>query len=356
MTIILRTNPLEPDLEVIKQAAKILLEGGVVAFPTETVYGLGALVFNEKAVSKVFWAKKRPPDNPLIIHISSISMLDEVAVDIPEEAYRLIRVLWPGPLTLILRRHPQVPKLVTGGLDTVAVRMPAHPVAISLIKELGIPIAAPSANIAGRPSPTTAEHVIRDLQGRIDAVIDAGETIYGVESTIIDILSKPPVLMRPGAYPVEEIEKILGTKIEIPDFARGLTEANTALAPGVKYRHYSPETPLILVESSSSDLSKIINAVKELSMKYAENENKKVCIVASSETISMYEFMSMKIHVLNIGSRNNLFEIARNLFRTLRSLDELSCDIAIIEGVEEKGLGLTIMNRLRKAAKLKIRV
>lgn len=355
MTIILKTNPLNPDLEVIKQAARILLEGGIVAFPTETVYGLGAVVFDEKAIDKVFWAKKRPPDNPLIIHISRISMLDEVATGIPEEAHKLMRVFWPGPLTLILRKHPRVPRTATGGLDTVAVRMPAHPVAISLIDEVGAPLAAPSANIAGKPSPTTAEHVIRDLHGRIDAVIDAGETIYGVESTIINVLSKPPVLMRPGAYPVEYIEKILGEKIDIPDFARGFTEADAALAPGVKYRHYSPDTPLILVESSTSDLSRLTDTVKELLVKYAENGNK-VCVVASKETFGEYTFELMKIHVLNIGSRNNLFEVARNLFKVLRSIDELSCDVAIIEGVEEKGLGLTIMNRLRKAAKLKIRV
>jgi len=353
MTIILRTDAFRPDPQVIKQAAQILLGGGIVAFPTETVYGLGAVVFNEEAVNKIFWAKRRPPDNPLIIHISKISMLDEVAVDIPEEAFRLIRVFWPGPLTLILNRNPKVPKLVTGGLDTVAVRMPAHPVALSLIDETGFPLAAPSANIAGRPSPTTAEHVIRDLHGRVDAVIDAGETIYGVESTIVNILSKPPVLLRPGAYLVEDIERVLGTRIIVPDYARGLRESDTALAPGLKYRHYSPETPLILVEPLSSDLSKLVDTVKELSLKYIKN-GFKVCVIASKETLSNYAFNSHNVIVLSIGSRLNLFEVAKNLFKVLRSLDDLGCSVAIVEGFEERGLGLTIMNRLRKASTLKI--
>lgn len=350
MTLILKTDPYRPDPEIIKKAAQVLLSGGTVVFPTETVYGLGAVVFNEAAVAKIFWAKMRPPDNPLIIHVSSLEMLNEVATNIPEEAFKLIRVFWPGPLTLILPRNPRVPKIVTGGLETVAVRMPAHPVALELIKEVSQPVAAPSANLAGKPSPTRAEHVIKDLYGRVDVIIDAGDTLYGVESTIVNILTKPPSLLRPGAYPVELVEEVLSTKVHIPDFARGLTEASLALAPGMKYKHYAPETPVILVELVGGDLGLLVERV--ISIATAElNKSRKVCIVASRETLKEYSELALKgAVVLDIGSRANLYEVAKNLFGTLRLLDELSCDVAVVEGFEEKGLGLTIMNRLRKAS------
>lgn len=353
MTLVLKTDPVNPDPHILREAAGILKKGGIVAFPTETVYGLGAIVYNEEAVKKIFWAKMRPMDNPLIIHISSIDMLEEVAVNIPEKAYRLIERFWPGPLTLILPRNPQIPKIVTSGLDYVAVRMPAHPVALGLIREAGAPIAAPSANIAGKPSPTSAEHVIKDLYGRIDAVIDAGETIYGVESTIINILTQPPILLRPGAYAVEDIERVLGEKIHIPEFARGFKEAETALAPGMKYKHYAPSTPLILIETDESSIEDIVKTTRSIALNYV-SEGKEVCIVASRETSSGYR--DLNVRVLVIGSRSNLFEVARNLFKTLRELDELKCSIAIIEGFEERGLGLAVMNRLRKAGEKKIHV
>lgn len=350
----MKTDPTNPDLDVIIRATEILRKGGIVAFPTETVYGLGAVVFNEEAVRRIFWAKMRPPDNPLIVHISDESMLDQVSTSVPDKAYGLVRALWPGPLTLILPRHPQVPRVVSGGLDTIAVRMPAHPVALRLIKEVGVPIAAPSANLAGRPSPTTAEHVIRDLYGRVDAIIDAGETIYGVESTIINILETPPVLLRPGAYAVEDIEKILGEKIYIPSFARGYGEAETAIAPGMKYRHYAPDTPIVLVEQPNNDIERLIYAVNSMALKYV-NKGLAVCVVATSETAPIYRPLISGAVVIDLGSRSNVFDIAKNLFKTLRRLDDLECDIAVVEGVEERGLGLAIMNRLRKAAKAVIR-
>lgn len=350
MTIILKTNAYKPDPEILRKAADILIKGGLVAFPTETVYGLGAVVYDENAAKRIFLAKMRPPDNPLIIHIENIEMLNEVAVNIPEEAYKLIKIFWPGPLTLVLPRHPRIPRIVTGGLDTVAVRMPAHPVALELIKEVNTPIAAPSANLAGRPSPTRAQHVITDLYGRIDAIIDAGETLYGVESTIINMLVDPPLLLRPGAYTIEDIERVLGKKIEIPEFARGYGEAEIALAPGIKYRHYAPETLLILVEVRNRSLIELANTIISTAMEYL-NRGEKTCIIGTSETINMYSSLSEKgAIILELGSRNNLFEIARNLFNMLRELDSLSCNIALVEGVEEKGLGLTIMNRLRKAS------
>jgi L-threonylcarbamoyladenylate synthase len=352
VTLILKVDPLNPDPSTIRKAADILRSGGLVAFPTETVYGLGALVFNEQAARKVYIVKNRPFDNPLIIHISSLEMLDTVATNIPEKALRLAEKFWPGPLTLILPRNKSVPKVVSGGLDTVAVRMPAHPVALALIKEAGEPVAAPSANLAGKPSPTTAEHVIQDLYGKIDAIIDAGETLYGVESTIINILSNPPVLLRPGAIPVEEIERVLGEKVLVPNYARGLGEARTALAPGMRYKHYAPETPLVLIDPVSGDLEalveKMILAVNEYLGKYS-----KVCIVASKELAGFYRSIR-GVHVVEIGSRANMFEVAKNLFKTLRMLDEMNCDVGIVEGFEERGLGLTVMNRLRKASQVRI--
>lgn len=355
MTVILKTDPLNPDQNVLKYAAEVLKKDGIVAFPTETVYGLGAIVFNEKAVGKIFWAKRRPPDNPLIIHISDYTMLDKITLHVPEKAYRLMRVFWPGPLTLILPRHRDVPSIVTSGLDTIAVRMPAHPIALGIIREVNEPLAAPSANIAGKPSPTRADHVIRDLYGRVDLIIDGGETLYGVESTIVNILADPPVLLRPGAYPVEVIERVLGEKIMIPDFAKGLKEAEKAMAPGMKYTHYAPDTPIVLIDPVSGDLEKLATKLEEVSTGY-HSSGLRVCIVASRETLkTRYQALGNMI-VFEIGSRENMFEIARNLFKILRRLDESNCDIAIVEGVYEMGLGLAIMNRLRKAARERILV
>ncbi|MEM4528888.1 MAG: L-threonylcarbamoyladenylate synthase [Desulfurococcaceae archaeon] len=352
MVIILRTDPSKPDPLVLKKAAEILKNHGVVAFPTETVYGLGAIVFHEDAVLKVFKAKNRPPDNPLIIHVDSIDMVYEVARDIPDKALRLIKRLWPGPLTLILPRNPKVPKIVTGGLDTVAVRMPGHPVALGLIHETGMPIAAPSANLSGRPSPTSAEHVLRDLGDKIDAIIDAGETLYGVESTVLNVLIEPPVLLRPGAYPIEIIEEILGEKIFIPEYARGLGYAEIAFSPGMKYRHYAPEAKVVLIEPRSDGIDRLVEMVKDISKAFSK-AGEQVCIVASSETYERYAHID-SFKVFNIGSRRNLFEVAHNLFKVLRELDENKCSIAIVEGFEERGLGLTIMNRLRKASSIRL--
>lgn len=350
MTLVLRTDPFNPDKNVLRRAAEILLSDGIVAFPTETVYGLGAIVYKERAVERIFIAKMRPPDNPLIVHISSLEMLEEVATNIPEEVYTLTRRFWPGPLTLILPRNPRIPKIVTGGLETVAIRMPAHPVAIGLVQETGYPIAAPSANLAGRPSPTTADHVLKDLYGRIDAIIDAGETLYGVESTILNILTRPPTLLRPGAYTVEELEAALGTKIHVPDFAKGYVEATRAIAPGMKYKHYAPQTPIVLVEPVSGSIELLVNTVKTMAKEALKKESG-VCIVSSKETAEYYAELANKgVLIFNVGSRFSMFEVAKNLFKVLRLLDDERCGLAIVEGFEDKGLGLTIMNRLRKAS------
>ena len=352
MTLIFRVNPYNLDPHIIRQVASIIKEGGLVAFPTETVYGLGALVFNEQAVKRIYIVKNRPFDNPLIVHISSLEMLNQVTDSIPEKAFKLIEKFWPGPLTLVLPRNPIIPRVVSGGLDMVAVRMPAHPVALALIGEVGKPIAAPSANLAGKPSPTTAEHVIQDLYGKIDAILDGGETLYGVESTIINITTSPPTLLRPGAIPVEEIERVLGERIYIPDYARGFGESPTASAPGMKYKHYAPETPLILVDPISGDINLLVEKMLAIIRKYCEKYSR-VCVVASRELAKVYQSIR-EVHVIELGSRNNMFEVAKNLFKTLRTLDELKCDIGIVEGFEDRGLGLTVMNRLRKASQIRV--
>lgn len=346
MTKIVKINPLNIDDDAIRMCASVIKRGGTVVFPTETVYGLGADAFNPRAVLKIFEAKNRPPDNPLIVHIARFDQLYDVAVDVPEIAWRLIKRVWPGPLTIILRKKKGVPKEVTGGLDTVAVRMPAHPVALKLIEFSETSIAAPSANLSGRPSPTSAEHVIQDLYGRVDVIIDSGKTLFGVESTIINVLTDPPTLLRPGPITVEQIKSIIGIDVKIPVFAKGLGEAKEAISPGVKYRHYAPKTPLILVESNNySDLSKLVSTIKKIALDYA-SKGMKVVILASRETVNSYK----GFNIIVLGSRNNLYEVARNLFESLRKLDELGVDIAIAEGFEEKGLGLAIMNRLRKAS------
>ncbi len=347
-TKILKVDPVNPELKLIEEAANVIRSGGLVVFPTETVYGLGANAYDPKAVIKIFKAKERPMDNPLIVHICKLSELEEASRKVPEEAYIIAEKLWPGPVTVIVWKSDKVPCEVTTGLPTVAVRMPAHPVALKLIEFSGVPIAAPSANLAGKPSPTTPEHVIRDMYGRVDVILDAGETLFGVESTIIDVTRKPPVLLRPGPIPVEKLEEVLGIKIKIPAFARGIREAEKALSPGVKYRHYAPETPMVIVESSNySNYRDYALKVMEVARKYS-TKGLKVCILTSTETKDYYNAREFKIMVL--GSRKNLYEVARNLFKTLRMLDELNVDIAVCEGFEEKGLGLTIMNRLRKAS------
>ncbi|MCI4408214.1 MAG: threonylcarbamoyl-AMP synthase [Thermofilum sp.] len=349
-----KVDPSDPDPRAIEEAASILKSGGVVAFPTETVYGLGAIYNLVEAVKKVFQAKRRPMDNPLILHVSSFSQVSELAVDIPVEVHELAKRFWPGPLTIVLPKSARVPREVTGGLGKVAIRMPAHNVALKLIEAAGAPIAAPSANLSGRPSPTTAQHVIEDLGDAIDGILDAGETLYGVESTVIDLTSRPPVLLRPGSMPVEEIEKVLGVKIFIPAFARGLGEAEKAVAPGTKYQHYSPRATLILVESKDAiNIEKVVANIRELAT-YHLKSGKKVGILCTDETRNRY--LDLPAEVISLGSRRDFFQIAKRLYPSLRTFDSKNVDVILAEPVEERGLGLTIMNRLRKASSQRILV
>jgi L-threonylcarbamoyladenylate synthase len=347
-TRVLRVDPLNPDVGAIEEAARVLRAGGLVAFPTETVYGLGADAFNVRAVLRVFEVKARPPDNPLIVHVSGTHMLEEVAEGVPEEVLRVLEVAWPGPLTVVLRRSSRLPSVVSGGLDTVAVRAPAHPVALKLIETLGRPVAAPSANLSGRPSPTTAEHVLEDLGGRIDLVLDAGETFFGVESTVVDVLRDPPRVLRPGPIGPEELERLFGKPVEVPDYARGLELYTGAPpSPGLKYRHYAPGKRLLLVERGSCSDGEYLEYLRGVATRLAALG---VALIASSETAGGLGAIP-GVEVIVLGSRANLYEVAKNLYTALRTLDRLTgASVGLAEAFEERGIGLAVMNRLRKAS------
>lgn len=352
MTIVFKIRGATPNAVAIKYAADILRREGLVAFPTETVYGLGGVAWSERATRRIFEVKGRPSDNPLIVHVSSIDMLERVASRIPEEAYVLIRKTWPGPLTLILQKSDKIPRIVTGGLETVAVRMPSHPVALELINEVNEPVAAPSANLSGRPSPTSGRHVVKDLFGKVEVILDAGETLYGVESTVVNIMADPPILLRPGAFPVEEIEKILGKKIIIPAFARGYEAVEKPLSPGMKYRHYSPEAKVVLIEASNYERECLIKIAERAKKLISSKTLGKPCIAVPSDSLENYRGIEAKIFTM--GSRSDIYEVARNLFSLLRAADDEKCELLVVEGLPEQGLGLAVMNRLRKAASERI--
>lgn len=330
--MILKVDPINPAAEVMKRAAEVIKKGGTVAFPTETVYGLGANCFDKSAVLRIFEIKRRPPDNPLIVHVSSLAQLDLLIDDNVERAEAIIEKFWPGPVTLIFKKKAEVPKEVTGGLETVAVRMPSHPVAKMLIDLSNVPIAAPSANLSGRPSPTNAQHVIEDLYGMVDVIIDAGETPLGLESTVIDLSRDRPTLLRPGPATVEEILRVV-PDLYVPDFLFGKGQVERPLSPGMMYRHYAPNKPIILVIDE--------NKMDSVLMKYPDAP-----IVCPEEMVQ--HFYGRRI--INMGKLSKPYTIAQNLFRVLRSLDTLVADVAIVVGLPERGILFSVMNRLRKAA------
>ncbi|MHA1700547.1 MAG: L-threonylcarbamoyladenylate synthase [Promethearchaeota archaeon] len=322
----------------IREAAKILLAGGIVAFPTETVYGLGANMFDENAVRKIFMAKNRPADDPLIVHVSGVDMVRGIVEFIPATGLRLMSRFWPGPLSLIFKKSAVVPDVVTAGLPTVAIRMPSHPVALKLIEIAGVPIAAPSANLFEKSSPTKASHVMQDLSGRIDAIIDGGTTNIGIESTILDLTSKPPVLLRPGGIPLEALEEEIG-EIALHPSVHGRKFNDTIISPGMKSRHYAPNAMLILIEKQKEDA---IEKAFELASEFRAS-GKKVAILLPEKPANVKGFI-----IRALGSDDK--QIARNLFDLFRQMDEEKVDLIIACGTREHGLGLAIMNRLRKAA------
>ncbi len=325
----------------IAQAGEIIKNGGLVAFPTETVYGLGADALNRQAAKKIYAAKGRPSDNPLIIHITNREDLERIVDEIPPEAEQMADKFWPGPLTMILEKSAIVPYETTGGLDTVAVRMPSNETARALIDAGGGFIAAPSANTSGRPSPTTAQHVEEDLNGAIDMILDGGPVDIGVESTILDLTVKPPVILRPGAVTKEMITETIGPVGE----DSGLNLADPQVhpkAPGMKYRHYAPKAELRIVEGP---MELVITAINDLTAK-AMAQGKKVGIIATKETVGRYPEGDVK----SIGTRGDEDTIARHLFAVLREFDQDGVDCIYSESFSSGGIGSAIMNRLLKAA------
>ena len=341
-TIILKTDCKNINMEIVKKAANILQKGGLVAFPTETVYGLGGNGFDIKACKKIYEAKGRPSDNPLILHISSINDLDRIIAYKPKDAEKIMSAFWPGPITLIFPKSSSVPKEITGGFDTVAVRFPSNKLARKIIEYANIPIAAPSANSSGKPSPTRASHVEFDLKGKIDMIVDGGACEVGLESTILDLTQSPPMILRPGAITKEMLEEVIG-KVDIdPSILKSPTDNFSPKAPGMKYKHYSPKAKVILVRG---EIEKVISKINELSKKDIKN-GFKVGVMATTQTENKYICDT----VLCVGDREKIETVAINLFKTLRKFDFMNVDIVYAEVFDEIGEGAAIMNRLNKAA------
>lgn len=327
----------------IAMAGNILRSGGLVAFPTETVYGLGANGLDAQASAGIYDAKGRPSDNPLILHIADRAMLDMIAAEVPEMAEKLLAAFCPGPITLIMKRQAVVPLRITGGLDTVGIRMPDNDIARALIRSAGVPIAAPSANISGRPSPTTAQAVYRDMQGRIPLILDGGPCRFGVESTIVDCTSEVAVVLRPGAITLEMLQEVLGQVRLDP----ALVGADTVpRAPGMKYTHYAPKAPLTLLEGEPDKMAAALR--QQLCSLQAAGHI--VGVIASQEAAaSLVDILPQELLCV-YGQQGDLRAIAANLYEALRSFDSKPADMLLAEGTSDAGLGLAVMNRLHKAS------
>ena len=335
-----RQNFKDADLD---QAGEIIRNGGLVAFPTETVYGLGGNAYDPEAASRIYAAKGRPSDNPLIVHIADMDGLSEIVADVPDTAKKLADAFWPGPMTLVMNKKPSVPDRTTGGLDTVAVRMPVDEIARALIRVSGVPVAAPSANRSGRPSTTTAAHCVEDLDGRIEMIIDGGPVDIGLESTIVDVTGDIPMLLRPGAITLEMLREVLGRVDIDPAIIGPVSEDVKPKAPGMKYRHYAPKAGLTIVIGKQGDVQNKINELAAADMA----AGRKVGIIATVESRNAYHNQTaLKI----MGIRNDESTIAHNLFAILREFDETGVDVIYSEGFEDSGIGRAIMNRLLKAA------
>ena len=320
----------------VERAAAILRRGGLLGIPTETVYGLGANGLDEQAVRSIFEAKGRPQDNPLILHIPSADWLTRYCVEIPDSAYALAERFWPGPLTMILKRRENVPDVTTGGLDTVGVRCPNHAVTLAIIEAAGVPVAAPSGNLSGRPSPTCARHMIEDMDGRIDGIVDGGACGVGVESTIIDLTGEMPRLLRPGGLPLEALREVLGEVAVDKAVLAPLAEGEKPRAPGMKYRHYAPKAPVTVVTGDS-------RAAAEYIREWAGNGTGVICF-------EEYRDLFTDCTVESIGRADDQAEQARRIFDALRAFDETNVTEIFAQCPGDEGLGLAIANRLKKAA------
>ncbi len=331
-TIIRKTDQINPSKNDIAVAADTIRNGGTVVFPTETVYGLGANAFDKNACRKIFEIKKRPVDNPLIVHVDNLATAFNLA-DLDNIDYRIIEKIWPGPITLVVNSRAVVPDIVTGGLETLAIRMPANPLALEFIKAAKTPIAAPSANRATRPSIVNSRDVIEELDGIADFIFDSGSTFFGIESTIIDARPEIPKVLRPGAFTAEDIMNIFG-RVSVDAGARALKEQDTLLAPGMKYTHYSPDIPLYLI----NDLDEFI--------RYCNDREEDDFVAIASEGVSKY----LNCTKLLMGDEERPYEIARDLYPVFGKAEKSGKDFAVIHSVREIGIGLAIMNRIRKAS------
>lgn len=336
--------------EYLTEAGNILKNGGLVAFPTETVYGLGGNAYDKNASGKIYAAKGRPSDNPLIVHIADEDSLYEVASFVPEKAVLMMKKYWPGPLTMVFKKKDIVPYETTGGLDTVAVRMPNHKVALEMIKAAGVPIAAPSANTSGRPSPTKASHVVEDLDGKIDMILDGGEVGIGIESTIIDMTTDIPMLLRPGYITKAMIEEVIGEisedKVVNAKTKESISGDYKPKAPGMKYRHYAPKADLTMFEG---DISKVVDTINRFAKENME-KGIKVGIIATDETVDKYT----ADYIVSIGERCHEETIAKRLYGVLRDFDSTDVEIILSETFYDDEFGYAIMNRLIKAAGYKL--
>ena len=343
-TIIRKVDENCIDEMIMEEAGALLKEGALVAFPTETVYGLGANALDSEAAAKIYAAKGRPSDNPLIVHIADMDALPLITAEIPEAAKKLAAKFWPGPLTMVMRKSDVVPYGTTGGLDTVAVRMPSHPIALEMIRHGGGYIAAPSANTSGRPSPTLASHVADDKNGIVPLILDGGAVGIGIESTIVDLTDEIPTILRPGFITKEMLQEVVG-EVQI-DKGLDADSKTPPKAPGMKYRHYAPKAELMIVEGSSEAVVEKINALVR------ENEEKGICtgIIGTEETISRYPAGIVKC----MGTRNDELSISSHLYGILREFDESDAKVIYSESFEEGAMGSAIMNRLLKAAGHKI--
>ncbi|NLC53138.1 MAG: threonylcarbamoyl-AMP synthase [Firmicutes bacterium] len=341
-TEIITVNPKAIDQTALARAATILRQGGLVAFPTETVYGLGADIYNRDSVKKIFTVKGRPGDNPLIVHIYHWEQMTELAREVPETAKVLAQQFWPGPLTMILPKKEEIPAEVSAGLPTVAIRLPAHPVAEELLRQTGLPVAAPSANTSGRPSPTRSSHVIADLDGKIELIIDAGPTGVGIESTVLDVTGPKLRILRPGGVTREMLEAVFG-----PEMVEAPPQINCArpLAPGMKYRHYAPQAPLRLLTGESDPVRRFL----ERTAVQARSAGKQLGIIAYEEDQSPV-FVSTGVTFLSLGQRANPTEGAERLFHLLRLCDQAGVDEIYAVAPPRWGVGEAVFNRLHKAA------
>lgn len=320
---------------IYEQAVDILKSGGIVAFPTETVYGLGAIATDGQAVQRIFEAKGRPSDNPLIVHIGNQSDIEKYATDIPEIAEVLMKAFWPGPLTLIMEKKPGViADVVTAGLSTVAIRMPDHPIALELLRKLDQPLAAPSANRSGKPSPTEADHVYHDLLGRVPLILDGGETGVGLESTILDITVTPPVILRPGGITKEQLEELIGT-VHMATLPTDQTSAPRA--PGMKYTHYAPEAPLFVIEPNADTIAHALETIHQ--------QNKRVAIIGPDEL-----YTERADWYFSTGPINSREAMASSLYKAIRQCDNTKADIILAVETDFSGIGAAVMNRLDKAS------